>query len=477
MANVTHQRKDYQQSVPSWMLVTDVCQGQEAVKARGDEYLPRPNPTDKSEENRARFKQYLLRAVFYNATGRTLTGLIGAAFRKPPAVEVPSLLDYLKEDADGQGVGIFQHSQNTLSAVLKKGRAALWVDYPEVNGDASRAQQAAGAIRANVIAIGAEQVINWRVERQGARNVLSLVVIRETFEDVSEDGFVAEAKDQYRVLALVEGVYTVRIYRQGESGWELAEEKQPKNGTGGTWSEIPFIFIGAQDNNADIDTAPLYDLAVLNIAHYRNSADYEDSAYLVGQAQPWISGLTEQWRNHMEENGNLYLGSRTPLLLPENGAYGVTQAEANSMVKEAMDQKERQMVAIGARLVEKGSAVKTATQAQDENESEHSVLSLVVENVSDGYRKAIGWAAQYMNASGEIEFALNTEFAEATLDAQMLQALVKAWQASALPLSALLGRFREVGLIEPDVTDEEVRDEIEAESVDLGLGDAEPAAD
>ena len=79
--------------------------------------------------------------------------------------------------------------------------------------------------------------------------------------------------------------------------------------------EIPFTFVGAQNNDPSIDESPLYDIAMINLGHYRNSADYEESVFWCGQAQPWISGLDEQWRDWMEKNG-VYVGSRAPMMLP-----------------------------------------------------------------------------------------------------------------------------------------------------------------
>ena len=267
---------------------------------------------------------------------------------------------------------------------------------------------------------------------------------------------------------MLDGVYTVEIWQKRESSWEIVDDSQPLDGNGQPWDIIPFQFVGSKNNDPTVDEAPLADLAIINIAHYRNSADYEDSVFFVGQAQPWISGLTEEWRNHIEKS-DLYIGSRTPITLPEGGAFGFAQAQPNTLVKEAMDQKERQMVALGARLIERGNAVKTATEAQSDNESEHSVLSLVAANVSEAYVTALGWAARFMRSEGEIQYALNQDFAEHRLDAQMLTALVSAWQSGNLPRADLWAQFRKSGLIDPEKDDETVKDELEGEGAGLGL--------
>ena len=469
MADVTFQRQEYRDALAAWALVSDVCAGQAAVKAKGATYLPQPNASDTSDENALRYTQYLARAAFYNATGRTLQGLVGAAYRKWPMLDAPGAIGYVAEDVDGAGVSVYQQSQSALGQVLKLGRHALLVDYPTTDAPASRADMATGKVRATIASIDATQVINWRAERIGAQYRLTLVVIAETRETVTPDGFGLSAEPQYRVLRLTEVGYTWEIWRAGQKGIELAEGPfVVLDGAGRPWDEIPFTFIGATNNDSSIDAAPLYDLAEVNIAHYRNSADYEDSAYFCGQAQPWMSGLTEEWRDHLQQQG-IFIGSRAPILLPQGGQFGFAQAQPNTLAKEAMDQKEAQMVALGARLVQPGSAVKTATEAQGEQEAEHSVLSLACSNVSEAYSKALGWMARFMGADGEAALTLSQDFVEQRLDPAMLTALIGAWQSGKLPEADLWEQLRKYGVIDGEKDDETIRGELETQDPGLGL--------
>jgi len=470
MADVTFEREEFTQSLPGWTLVDDVCEGERKIKEGGPLYLPIPNPADKSSENAERFKQYLARAVFYNATSRTLQGLTGAASKKAPEEEIGGQVDYVKTDIDGSGTSIYQQSIQALGNVLKQGRHALFVDYPNTEKPTSRAEQDAGNIRANTVSVKANQVINWKMGKVGGSHRLEMVVIQESAEENTSDGFGTAFVAQYRVLRMVGNVYSVEVWRKSGDEWVIFEEYSPTDSRGNHWDEIPFTFIGSENNDTSIDAAPLYDLAVLNVAHYRNSADYEDSAFFVGQAQPWIAGLDEEWRDHLEAAG-LFVGSRAPILLPAGGAYGITQAQPNSIVKEAMDQKERQMVALGARLIERGQAVKTATEAQSDNESEHSVLLLAVENVSSAYTKALGWMARYVGDSSQPLYKINNDFSEYQLEAQMLTALVGAWQSGTIPSSDFWQQMRKFGVIPPGKDDEQIRDELEADGTGLGLDD------
>ena len=460
MSNVTFQRPEYLNAVKKWQTVDNVCSGENV-----QQYIRKLNPSDTSEHNNRRNEQYRKTAVYYNATGRTRQGLVGAVFSKWPVLNVPAALSYAEDDIDGTGVSIYQQSQKALSEVLKKGRHAIYVDYPAVDAPTSKAQQEAGLIRASVISLSAESIINWRTQKIGASHLLSLVVIKESIQQTTEDGFGLESVEQYRVLRLLEGFYRVEVWQKNSDGeWSIASTYQPLNGKGQPWRFIPFTFIGAENNDTSIDQPPLLDLAKLNLAHYQNSADYEESVFLVGQVQPWMSGVEEL-------NGPFYIGSLNPVLLPKEGQFGFAQASPNSMVQEAMKHKEQQMVALGARLLDKGSAVKTATEAQAENEAEHSVLSLAASNVSEAYTLALSWMAEFMNAPADVEYTLNQEFTRSELTPQMLTALIQAWQSGQLPSSDLWAQFKKYGVIDPEKDDETIKGELETSDSGLGLDD------
>lgn len=469
MADVTFQRPEYEKSAPRWAEVSVAVEGQQAVKDKRETFLPRPNPADKSPEANERYENYLARAVYYNATGRTLQGLIGAVFSDTPNLEVPTDLEYIQEDMDGAGVSIYQQSQATLEHVLKPGRCGLFVDMPPTEGATTRAKQQALGIFPRCYVYPASSVINWRTESIGGRQRLSLVVISESYEEVTEDGFGSEAHEQFRALKLIDGVYTVELWRKYETGaWSIYESYTPLDGAGRTWEEIPFMFPGSVNNDPGIDPSPLYDMAVINLAHYRNSADYEDSVFFCGQVQPWMSGLDESWVEMLKKEG-FVLGSRAIFPVPQGGQFGFEQAQPNTLVKDAMDQKERQMVALGARLIEKGAAVKTATEAQGDNEAEHSVLSLAAQNVSEAYTKALEWMSRFLNITGTVLYQLSQEYGFERMTAQDRAQLLMEWQSGLIAKKDARDALRKSGVIDPERTDEDIDGEVEGETAGLGL--------
>jgi hypothetical protein len=83
------------------------------------------------------------------------------------------------------------------------------------------------------------------------------------------------------------------------------------------------------------------------------------------------------------------------------------------------------MAALGARLIQSDSTIKTATQQESEDTVANSVLSLCCDNVSAAYERALTWAQQFANVRGDISVELSTEFTKFSIDAQELTALIE----------------------------------------------------
>jgi hypothetical protein len=487
-------RNEYAMHLWQWDLVADACAGEAAVKLFPERYLPKPNPHDKSEDNKLRYSQYVKRAVYYNASGRTLSALLGLAFNQDPTLTLPPPLEFLSTDITGSGLSLVQLAQQCLAEVLQMGRAGVLVDYPQTNGLVSKAQQIAGDSRVIVNFYGARDIINWRSVKRGAKQLTALLVLRETWEEDTQ--WVAPCMDQYRVLRLIDGdaaylpwedstlstlnwngkgrVYTQELWRISSQGWYMHEGPSVVfDGAGNPWDEIPFSFIGAHNNSHYIGPIPLFDLCSLNIAHYRNSADYEDSAYIVGQPQFWMSGMDERWLTDLEEKG-IVVGSRSILPIPVGGSAGVLQAQPNTLARMAMLDKEQQMASLGARLLNNNGVVKTATQQNSEDASAHSVLTLSCNNVSMALSKCLSWAAKFenvtlvANADGDDDaddnsFEINTNFLGTNIDAPTLSALLTMVQAGKLPESDFWQALRNMELIDPEKTDEEIQEELDSQ--------------
>ncbi len=468
-ASVDYVRDEIKRLFPRWEKVEDCVNGQETIKSKNIKYLPMPNASDKSDSNKDRYNSYLERALFYNVTGYTLAGLLGQIFKSDPVVEVPAQMEVLTKDADGGGVSLNQQAQSALENVLKFARAGLLVDYPRTAGPTTVADQQAAKIRPRIILWNPKDVINWRTVTVGGQVLLSLVVIAEKYV-VTDDGFKEETDTQFRVLKLENGIYKVEIWQRDAdktNAFSIVDSFFPTQSNGAPWAFIPFTFIGDKSNEpTPSKSTPLYDLAEINISHYRNSADHEESCYMVGQPTPWVSGVTKDWVATVWK-GKLMLGSRAVIPLPESGAAGLLQAEPNTMVGEAMKEKQEQMKALGAKLITPGESTQTATEANINNTSQTCNLAQCANNVSAAYTKALEWAGLFFGATGKTDYELNVDFQAALTTAQDRAELIAEWQAQAISTTEMRAQMKRAGIATQ--TDEEYKTEIEAAGPNMGL--------
>jgi hypothetical protein len=461
MPKIDFTREEVKEILPSYFLIRDCVKGEQAIKKAKDKYLPRPNAADVSPENRKRFDAYVERAVFYNATQRTLCGLAGQIFTKEPIMEMPSLLEPVKVDADGGGVDLIQMAKRAVLHVLAYGRCGMLVDYPKTEKPATRAELQSGDIKPTIEVFAPWQIRNWRTITRGSKKLLSLVVLEEDYLDYV-DKFESKKYQQWRVLELTDAGYCVSVWRKESGDFKMVEGPDyPLDASGTPMQEILFNFIGSENNDEAVDLPPLYDIASLNIAHYRNSADYEESCFLVGQPTPVFSGLTEQWVKEVIK-GTVTLGSRGAIPLPVGGAATLLQASENTMPIEAMREKEKQMIALGAKLVEQSQVMKTATEVSIDDVSEKSTLSSSAKNVTSIFEWALKKCAGLIGVSDkEIKFKLHTDFEISRMNAQDRAQLIAEWQAGAIAFPEVREVLRKIGVASMD--DKEAKAQIDKE--------------
>lgn len=449
---------DYDLYKDVWIKTRDAVRGSVAVKDKKAQYLPVPDAeTNARGIDSVRYRQYLNRAVFTNFTGRTKNALVGAAFRKEPIIELPDGLDYLIEDATGDGLSLEQLSKDELSNLLETGRTILLVDYPTADEGLSQEQVSILDLRASIVPYTAEAVINWKTSVIAGRTMLTLVVMSEPYLENSDE-FNHESKTQYRVLRLDDQGYSQQLYRDNEPYTEMV---YPRKADGSTFDYIPVVFVGSQNNDATVDDAPLSDIADVNMAHYRNSADYEESCFITGQPTLFIThSLTqEQWKEYNPEG--IKIGSRAGHVLGETGSANLLQANPNNLVMEAMNAKEQQMVAIGARIITDRGNNETAEGARIRFASENSVLGDIVGNLSAAIKTCIYWCGEYMNVdTDDCVFKINREFYDKTVDPQTIMSLVTLLDRQIVSSQDIFDRLKSGGLIDADRTLDDVRDEL-----------------
>ena len=454
--------RDYIANAGKWKKIRDV------LAANCKSYLRDVSSSETDPEYKTqRQTEYENGGVFYNFTKRTLSGMVGAVMRKPAEVMLPTDVEYLLTNCDGAGLGLEAQSQDALREVDSVGRAGLLVDAPETAA-ATMAEQNAGQLNPRIQLYTAENIINWRKTRKGSTQVLTMVVLREPYEYQSANNeFDWLQGEQYRVLEIVDGKYQQRLFVFDSTGAlidGLLVEPVIPIVKGKPLDYIPFQFIGADNNDESVDPAPLETMADINIGHFRNSADVEDSAFYQQGTLILAPGenMNASTFKELYPKG-LRMGARIGYNLGAGGSAQIVQPDPNNLSFELMKSKEDQAVKAGAQLITPTVQI-TAEASRLQRGADTSIMATIAINVSKAYEQAIKWCGAFLGkdfTDDDVTFELSTEFFLAQMTAQDRAAWVADINAGYLPATAYYAALRAAGVT--NWTDEEIEDAIESQ--------------
>lgn len=448
--------KDYDDALPDWEKVDNVIDGDV------NRYLRNVARCEPDATKAQRQSEYEEGAILHNFTLRTRDGMQGAIFLRTPTIELPANIEYLLDDADGNGLGLEQHMQAAVDQTLRKGRCGLLVDMPSTEEVPTLEMQENGEAVPRIQLYQAQDIINWQTVRYGSINRLWRIVLREEY-DASIFGNLGSdyiPQYQYRVLAInEEGYYYQQVWYTDKSN-ELVNEGMVEFeviANGERLREIQFFFIGADDNSYKVGTKPLLPIADLNIGHYRNSADTEENSFVCSQAMLVIA-LSEQIdvKQFAEDNPNgVQVGSRRGLNVGPGGSAEFIQAAESDKAMRLMKEKEEQAIQLGAQLITPSRQV-TAETARIQQGANGSILASIATNVTSAYRKAIESCMIFLGSESSYELALSNDFFYQSLTAQERAQWVSEVMTGITPVELFYSKLRQTGEYPDDIDNAEI---------------------
>jgi hypothetical protein len=482
----------YDTFIPIWLKNKDAVDGEEAVKGcRQERYLP-PLVGMRADKlnGKALYGIYLEYANWFNASGRTSDGLRGLVFRKPPVVNVPDEMIDLLDDINFRNQTVEGFAKELFSEVLIKNRVGVLVDFPSTDSESMTIADAeAKNLRPYARKYNAENIWNWREERINNKWQTSWVTLKEVEYEAGTNEFDSVEVDIIRVLDFSEeGWYRQRVYKKTNeltavagintvdtlgatssgTGYILEEEIIPKI-DGKPLDFIPFVPITGNGIDWDVDFPVLNDLVNVNIAHYRNSANYENGLLFTGNPTPCVAGLADDGTSDQ----TLRLGSSTILQFKPDGKWGFLEFSGAGLseIREAMLEKKEEMAVLGARILSSDKkAVEAAETASIHRAGEHGVLGDIANSVAMGLEKVISIMAMWMGESiDDIEVKLNTDFNPQGLNPQQMTAIMGLWQQGRLSNSDLFMILKKGEIIDAEKTFDEYEEELEEQGPPLGM--------
>lgn len=451
----------YDEFTPIWKLTRDAVVGNPAIKKGGVVYLP----ADFATSDPDRYAVYKERAYFMGVTAQTQDATVGMVFRKSAEAELPSQLDQYESNIDGSGQSLEQVSKYAVQEVEEAGRIGFLADYSRAEGGQTKASEQAAGLRPYMNTYTAESIINWKTDTIGGKCVLTKVVLLEQVEDTGNgDEFDHEYKDQYRVLRLTDGKYTQQLYDDSEHAVDEAVEIQQG---GKSMDHIPFYIAGANNNLPDCDMPMLYDIALVNIAHYQTTADHRENLFVHGQLTMGVSTELNNAEFTAANPNGIVVGARTGIFLGESGSLHSLTAPESGSLRMGLEDLKSEMNDLGARMVQDSGQNETAEAARINASAQSSTLDTVVSNTSDAMTNCLIDMSLFIGGGDKVIYELNRDFWEASLDPQLAAAL------STLLLGGIMSK-QDVAysiakgkiVLDPDLTPEERQTLIASDLID-----------
>lgn len=462
---VRTQHDDYCELANYWQKARDVSSGEDAVKTAGKSYVP-----SLTEQNEVDYKAMLMRGSFYNATARTISGLIGMIFRKPPVIEKPTAIEDLLKDVDMSGKPLDSFASEIVDECLTVGRVGVLIDHtvkPLDQAPITIAKASALNLRPFMKIYVAENIINWKFKVINKVWTLCQVVLAEKKVVPKLDPktnkpseFENESQNRWRVLDLMDDLfYRVRVFYIDEQGNDAVESEEIPEMNGQPLPFIPFIMMNECGMSFDPEKPPLLDLVNLNLSHWRTSVDYEHGAHFTALPTLFLSGYNPPAPANGEGPTKIMLGSQSAIVATDVGAQAnfiEFTGQGLGALEASLDRKEQQMAILGARmLATEGKQAQTATTTAIHRTGENSVLSSIAIAISLGLTKALQWFSQWAGYEDDCDYELNRDFLPATVDGPTLTAILQAYQQGAISEEELFDWLKRGDIIEAEVSIED----------------------
>ncbi|MEJ8571256.1 DUF4055 domain-containing protein [Microbaculum marinum] len=424
----------YVKWLPTWQKMRDCYDGDDAIREKKTDYLPMPSGMMAAPDPDRFYLAYQTRAQIPELMEPAVRGMTGVIHRKPSQYKLPSGIKGLEEKAtkDRQTLAGF-HARITRE-VFKVGRVGILADAPKDGGEVYLTNYTA------------ESIIDWDEDEDGNLNYL---VLDESAQRRNPEKGEWEDVGRWRVLELIEGIYTQTIYEQAQGASEpitVDAPITPADSKGAALSEIPFVCVGANEIGIDPDEAPLEGVAKAQLSIFRLDADRRHSLYLTSQPTPVCIGVDD------EDKVPKYFGSSVVWNLPQGGDAKMLEFSGNGVaaIKQAIDDDFERAVAAGARLI--------VTDRQGGVES------------GEALERVLRYAEMMTGGDGKQAVVTpNTDFVEAKLTPDDVTKLVKGWLDGGYSKLTLFENLQTGGIIPEERTFADEEELISQEAPDLSV--------
>jgi hypothetical protein len=432
---------EYKDQQADLTIVRDVEAGEDAIKGKRHTYLPQ-----EPKESDAAYEIRLNRSGWWDGYQKCKAALVGMVFRKPPvfaeqlAPEISAILDNI--DLQGNHAAVFIKEQFAQSF---DGHSFILVDMQVPLDPAVATKADEVGRRPYWCKRTKDQVVNWVT---GINAKGEIVPVQATIHERIKErqGRFGEIEvNQWRVLAIEQGILVWEIWRLREGADGKQEVYLHALGTAPTIDFIPLIPIYTRRTGFWVSKPALLGLARLMILHFRGWSDLKNILHKC--CVPLIVFFGREG-----EGVGVEFGPNAGLDMPTEGRVEWAVPDGTGIGASRQEQLDVERLAgvMGLELLAPRSDVEvTATQSAIDDSSQISDLGGMVGALDDAINQALYFTARFLGLENAGEttdsklFTANKDFQRLKLDSGMIaqfSSMVLSGQLSVDTLFWLLGR-------------------------------------
>ena len=434
---VSTEHPEYSKRKELWEKIEDCIEGEDRIKSLKSKYLPRPSGMQTDTEGEMAYTSYLERAHFPAFTDKLLSALTGITKINPPKIELPKSLDYLRENCDGEGTPLDIFFFQSVREALKSGRQILFPDIDVVNN------------RPMLIRYYAKDIINWGVVNRVFNNKdVDFFVLKEYVQD-SDDFFVHDYKEQYRVLT------TKNIFDKETNSKDFTSIIFDENGSivpelvsvptlmGKPFEGFPVTIVGSTDLHINPDSIPLLGVASCSLQMYMKDADLSNSMFITCNPTLVIAGIKQD----AGETFFTLVGSNVAITLDDPSArvfYPTTDSSALAEVRLAIQMYLAEAQSMGAALLSNSRNVESEGALRIKAASTTASLSTVSQTVARGLEATVRNIAKWMNLDEtEVNVKVDSNYLDNMISNDDVASIIKLYMSDIITHYTALDKLKE----------------------------------
>ena len=436
--------------------VGDILEGPDAIRAKGQTYLPKYESEDANE-----YKRRLTQAPWLPEFEDILGGLASKPFTKDITLAdgASSEIVALAEDIDGRGNNLTAFARPTFRSGIAFGMVGILVDNTGTGTARTRAEERRAGVRPYWLALSADDIIDLKTAFVGGREVAYHVRLKESV--VVRDGYDERVEDRIRELnrdpaysprgdIVALGPPTWALHRaernnEGEQVWVKIDE-----GAFAPLDEIPLALFWTGDRKGSQEVqSPLAALADKQIELYRALSRKDEAYTKAGFPMLTANGL----RPPAKGEEKLMTGPGRVLYAPAQGAsWDYIQPEPDILkeLRAEVEATRDDMRRLGLQPLMPKSGGVTATASAIDGARAQSAVQTWALAFKDVLEQALVYTARWIGQEPNVEVSIHTDFLAGITSQPSLDALAKAREAKDLSRIAYLTGLIRLGVLPGD---------------------------